>query len=149
MQYSQPVSLLSVCLWLVCCPLSSLCSRCERLLCTDSVECLKLPVRITFYYVTFTTDIPASTNFFRMGPSQSFPGDHIQIAITAGNEGGFFRAERISTGGVLSVAKPINEAHDFKLSVELRLRRHGELSTYLARVLVFVTEELPKHPLLD
>lgn len=108
-----------------------------------------MPVRITFYYLTFTTDIPVLTNIFRMGPSQSVAGDDIQIAITAGNEGGFFRAEKSPTGGVLSVAKLIKKAQDFELSLEMRLRRYGTLSTYLAKVLVFVTEELPKQSYLD
>ena len=124
----------------------SFCSRCERLLCNESVECLAMPLRITYYYLTFPTNIPVFTNVFRMGPSNTVPGDDVQIAITAGNEDGFFKTEQVPSGGVMSVAKLINKPHDFNLSLELRLRRYGTLSTYLAKVLVFVTQEEPRVP---
>lgn len=124
----------------------SLCSRCERLLCNESVECLAMPLRITYYYLTFPTNIPVFTNIFRMGPSHIMAGDDIQIAITDGNEGGFFKTEQVPTGGVMSVAKLINRPQDFELSLELRLRRYGTLSTYLAKVLVFVTQDEPRVP---
>lgn len=105
-----------------------------------------MPLRITYYYLTFPTNIPIFTNIFRMGPSHIVAGDDIQIAITSGNEGGYFKTERVPTGGVMSVAKLINKAQDFELSLELRLRRYGTLSTYLAKVLVFVTQEEPRVP---
>jgi len=127
-------------------------SRCERLLCNESVQCLTMPLRITYYYLTFPTNIPVFTNIFRMGPSHTVPGDDIQIAITAGNEGGFFMTERVPTGGVMSVAKLINKPQDFALSLELRLQRYGTVTTYLAKVLVFVTQEEPRvsyNPLLE
>lgn len=127
-------------------PPFSLCSRCERLLCNESVECLAMPLRITNYYLTFPTNIPVFTNIFRMGPSSIMVSDDIQVAITAGNEGGFFKTERVPTGGVMSVAKLINKPQDFELSLELRLRRYGTLSTYLAKVQVFVTQDEPRVP---
>lgn len=103
-----------------------------------------MPLRITYYYLTFPTNIPVSTDIFRMGPSHNVAGDDIQVAITAGNEGGFFKTARLLTGGVMSVAKVIDKPQDFDLSLELRLRRYGTLSTYLAKVLVFVTPTEPK-----
>lgn len=127
-------------------------SRCERLLCNGSVECLATPLRITYYHLTFPTNIPVHTNIFRMGPAHSVAGDDIQVAITAGNQGGFFQTEREPAGGVLSVARLIQQPQDFELWVELKLRRYGSLSTYLARVLVFVTQEEPRvaySPLLE
>lgn len=105
-----------------------------------------MPLRITYYYLTFPTNIPVFTNIFRMGPSHSVPGDDIQIVITAGNEAGFFKTEKLPSGGVMSVAKLINTPQDFDLSLELRLRRFGTTSIYLAKVLVFVTQEEPKVP---
>lgn len=105
-----------------------------------------MPLRITYYYLTFPTNIPVLTNIFRMGPSHTVPGDDIQIAITSGNEGGFFKTERIPTGGVMSVAQLIRKPQDFDLSVELRLQRYSSISTYLAKVLVFVTQEEPRVP---
>uniref|UniRef100_A0A3B4VNG8 Fibulin-1 n=1 Tax=Seriola dumerili TaxID=41447 RepID=A0A3B4VNG8_SERDU len=121
-------------------------TRCERLLCNESVECLAMPLRITYYHLTFPTNIPVFTNIFRMGPSHTVPGDDIQIAITAGNDDGFFKTDQMPTGGVMSVAKLINKAQDFDLSVELRIRRYGTISTYLAKVLVFVTQDEPRVP---
>ncbi|XP_030587201.1 fibulin-1 isoform X2 [Archocentrus centrarchus] len=115
-------------------------TRCERLLCNESVECLTMPLRITHYYLTFPTNIPVFTSIFRMGPSHAVPGDDIQIAITAGNEGGFFRTEQMPTGGVMSLAKLIDQPQDFELSLEMRLHRYGTITTYLAKVLVFVTQ---------
>ncbi|CAN9498983.1 unnamed protein product [Ophioblennius macclurei] len=121
-------------------------TRCERLLCNDSVECPTMPLRITYYYLTFPTNIPVFTDIFRMGPSHTVPGDDIQIDITSGNEGGFFRAGRMAGGGVMSVARLISQPQDFDLSVELRLRRHGSVTTHLAKVLVFVTQQEPRVP---
>lgn len=105
-----------------------------------------MPLRITYYYLTFPTNIPVFTNIFRMGPSHTVPGDDIQIAITAGNKDGFFKTEKMATGGVMSVAKLISKQQDFDLSLELRLRRYGTISTYLAKVLVFVIQEEPRVP---
>ncbi|XP_034542484.1 fibulin-1 isoform X2 [Notolabrus celidotus] len=121
-------------------------TRCERLLCNGSSDCLTMPLKITYYYLTFPTNIPVATNIFRMGPSQSALGDVLQIAIIAGNEDGFFKTGRVPTGGVMSVAKLIKEPQDFELSVELSLKRYGASSTYLAKVLVFVTQEEPRVP---
>lgn len=121
-------------------------TRCERLLCNDSVECPILPLRITYYYLTFPTNIPVFTNIFRMGPSHMVRGDDIQVALIAGNEGGFFKVERTSTGGVMSVGRLIDKPQDFQLDLELTLTRYGTVSVYLAKVLVFVTQEEPKVP---
>ncbi|XP_059916347.1 fibulin-1 isoform X2 [Gadus macrocephalus] len=121
-------------------------TRCERLLCNDSSECLATPLRITYYYLTFPTDIPVNTNVFRMGPSHPVPGDDVHIAIVAGNDGGHFRTERVATGGVMAVARPFAAAQDFEVALELRLQRYGHLSTYLARVMVFVSQEEPRVP---
>lgn len=81
-----------------------------------------------------------------MGPSNTVQGDDIQIAITAGNEEGFFKTELVGTGGVMSVAKSFKKSQDFDLSLELKLRHHSTITTYLAKVLVFVTQEEPRVP---
>lgn len=111
-----------------------------------------MPLRITYYHLTFPTNIPVYTNIFRMGPAHSMAGDNIQVTITSGNQGGFFQTDRESTGGVLSVKKVIQQPQDFELWVELKLQRYGSLSTYLAKVRVFVTQEEPRvaySPLLE
>ncbi|XP_029613916.1 fibulin-1 isoform X2 [Salmo trutta] len=120
--------------------------RCERLLCNQTSECLASPLRITYYHLTFPTNIPVPTNVFRMGPSNTVPGDHVQIAIVGGNEGSFFSAQRVPSGGVMAVVQPITEPQDFELSLEMRLLRHGTTSTYLAKVRVFVVQEHPVMP---
>ncbi|XP_029010122.1 fibulin-1 isoform X2 [Betta splendens] len=127
-------------------------TRCERLLCTESVECPALPLRITYHHLTFPTNIPVSTSIFRMGPSSTVQGDDVQILITAGNEGGFFKTEMLPAVGLMSVAKPFDKPQDFDLSLLLKLRRHGTVTTYLAKVLVFITHEesrVPYNPLLE
>ncbi|KAF7225294.1 fibulin-1 isoform X2 [Nothobranchius furzeri] len=120
-------------------------TRCERLLCNEP-ECLNIPMRITYYYLTLSTNTPASTTIFRMGPSQTMPGDDIHIAIIAGNDDGFFKTERTLTGGAMMVAKVIDKPQDFELSLELRLRRYGSVIIFLAKVLVFATQDEPRVP---
>ncbi|CAB1323414.1 unnamed protein product [Coregonus sp. 'balchen'] len=71
---------------------------------TGETECLASPLRITYYQLTFPTNIPVPTNVFRMGPSNTVSGDHVQIAIVGGNEGSFFSAQRVPSGGVMAVA---------------------------------------------
>lgn len=133
------------------CPVLSLApvspySRCERLLCNQTSECLASPLRITYYHLTFPTNIPVPTNVFRMGPSNTVPGDHVQIAIIGGNKGDFFSMQRVPSGGEMAVTRPITEPQDFELSLEMRLLRYGTTSTYLAKVRVFVVQEHPVMP---
>lgn len=121
--------------------LSSFCSRCERLPCNQTSECLALPVRITYYHLTFPTNIPVPTNIFRMGPSNTVHGDNLQMAIVDGNQEGYFATERLDNGGVIVVQKPITVPQDFEISLEMKLWRFGVPSTYLSKIRVFVTQE--------
>ncbi|KTF95074.1 hypothetical protein cypCar_00050294, partial [Cyprinus carpio] len=119
--------------------------RCERLPCNQTSECLALPVRITYYHLTFPTKIPIPTNIFRMGPSNSALGDDIEVAIVDGNQGGYFAAKRVEQGGVLVVQKPIALPQDFEISLEMKLRRFGHLSVYLFKIRLFVTPDELSH----
>ncbi|XP_028815020.1 fibulin-1 isoform X3 [Denticeps clupeoides] len=123
-------------------------TRCERLPCNEHSECLALPLRITYYHLTFPTNIPVPTNIFRMGPSNMVPGDEIDITIEEGNESGYFSAQTLPSGGVMAVQRPIDQPQDFDLSVMMKLLRYGTVSSYLAKVSVFVTEDQPRdqHP---
>ncbi|KAG9329680.1 hypothetical protein JZ751_002403, partial [Albula glossodonta] len=121
-------------------------TRCERLPCNQTSECLALPLRITFYHLTFPTNIPVPTNIFRMGPSNLVPGDEVQLTIVDGNQDRYFSSQKLSTGGVIAVQRPISEARDFLLTVEMKLIRYGTVSTYVAKISIFVTKELPGHP---
>ncbi|XP_053497769.1 fibulin-1 isoform X3 [Ictalurus furcatus] len=116
-------------------------TRCERLPCNETSECLALPVRITYYHLTFPTNIPVPTNIFRMGPSNTVLGDNLQVAIVDGNQAGYFAAQRLENGGVIVVQKPISVPQDFEILLEMKLWRFGNLSTYLSKIRVFVTEE--------
>uniref|UniRef100_A0A8C2KSH1 Fibulin 1 n=1 Tax=Cyprinus carpio TaxID=7962 RepID=A0A8C2KSH1_CYPCA len=120
-------------------------TRCERLPCNQTSECLALPVRITYYHLTFPTKIPIPTNIFRMGPSNSALGDDIEVAIVDGNQGGYFAAKRVEQGGVLVVQKPIALPQDFEISLEMKLRRFGHLSVYLFKIRLFVTPDELSH----
>ncbi|XP_048869640.1 fibulin-1-like isoform X2 [Brienomyrus brachyistius] len=115
--------------------------HCERLACDHSSECLAMPLRITHYRLTFPTHIPVPTNIFRMGPSNSVPGDDIQLDIVGGNEEGLFGVQKLASGGVIMVRRPITEARDFLLTAKMKLRRYGTVSTYVAKISVFVTHE--------
>ncbi|XP_067554474.1 fibulin-1 isoform X3 [Pseudorca crassidens] len=69
-------------------------TRCERLPCHENQECPKLPLRITYYHLSFPTNIQVPAVVFRMGPSSAVPGDSMQLAITGGNEEGFFTTQK-------------------------------------------------------
>ncbi|TSK13428.1 Fibulin-1 [Bagarius yarrelli] len=116
-------------------------TRCERLPCNETSECLALPVRITYYHLTFPTNIHVPTNIFRMGPSNTVLGDSLQVAIVDGNQAGYFATERVENGGVIIVQKPITVPQDFEILLEMKLWRFGTLSTYLSKIRVFVTEQ--------
>lgn len=81
-----------------------------------------------------------------MGPSNSLPEDYIELAIVAGNEDGYFSAQRQGYGGVISLQRTLSQPQDFLLSVEMRLRRYGAVSLYLAKIAVFVTHAQPVPP---
>ncbi|XP_063052733.1 fibulin-1 isoform X2 [Engraulis encrasicolus] len=115
-------------------------TRCERLTCNQNSECLGMPVRITHYQLTFPINIPTPTVIFRMGPSNVLPGDSVRVSIAEGNEGGFFGVESGPSGGAMLVQKPITQPNDFQLTLLMKLTRHGLLTTYMAKVRVFVTE---------
>ncbi|XP_041111208.1 fibulin-1 isoform X2 [Polyodon spathula] len=119
-------------------------ARCERLPCNQNKECQGLPMRITYYHLTFPTNMPVPTNVFRMGPSNAVPGDDILLTITGGNDGGFFTTQKVNSGGVVAMQKPITQPQDFVLTVEMTLFRHGTVNTFLAKIFVFVTAEQPE-----
>ncbi|XP_041441184.1 fibulin 1 L homeolog isoform X2 [Xenopus laevis] len=117
-------------------------TRCERLPCIDP-ECQHLPLRMTYHQLTFPTNIQAPTDIFRMGPSHSLPGDDIQLSITSGNERGYFTTKYVNPhSGLISVQQPIAEPQDILLTIQMTLVRYGTVSTFIAKLHVFVTPEL-------
>lgn len=119
------------------------CSRCERLPCHENQECPKLPLRITYYHLSFPTNIQVPAVVFRMGPSNAVPGDSMQLAITSGNEEGFFTTRKVSHhSGVVALTKPVPEPRDLLLTVKMDLHRHGTVSSFVAKLFIFVSAEL-------
>ncbi|XP_004700279.2 fibulin-1 isoform X2 [Echinops telfairi] len=118
-------------------------TRCERLPCPETQECPKLPLRITYYHLSFPTNIQVPAVVFRMGPSSSVPGDSMQLAITSGNEEGFFTTQKVNHhSGVVALTKPVPEPRDLLLTIKMDLSRHGTVSSFVAKLFIFVSAEL-------
>ncbi|XP_019817521.2 fibulin-1 isoform X2 [Bos indicus] len=118
-------------------------ARCERLPCHENQECPKLPLRITHYHLSFPTNIQVPAVVFRMGPSNVVPGDSMQLAITGGNEEGFFTTQKVNHHrGVVALTKPVPEPRDMLLTVRMDLSRHGTVSSFVAKLYIFVSAEL-------
>uniref|UniRef100_A0A671EWV9 Fibulin-1 n=1 Tax=Rhinolophus ferrumequinum TaxID=59479 RepID=A0A671EWV9_RHIFE len=118
-------------------------TRCERLPCHENQECHKLPLRITYYHLSFPTNIQVPAVVFRMGPSSAVPGDSMQLAITSGNEEGFFSTRKVNHhSGVVALTKPVPEPRDLLLTIKMDLYRHGTVSSFVAKLFIFVSAEL-------
>ncbi|KAG7496648.1 fibulin-1-like isoform X2 [Solea senegalensis] len=120
--------------------------RCERVTCEfarDPASCRSLPLRISFYNISFPTDTPVPADIFRMGPANSIQGDEMLFNVTSGDEEGFFVVQRQIHGGVITLRRVLSEPRDFLLTVEMRLIRYGTAHLYMAKIAVFVTHEQP------
>lgn len=127
----------------------SLFSRCERVTCEftqDPASCFLLPLRISFYNITIPTNTPVPTDVFRMGPSNSVPGDQMLLNIVSGDEEGYFIVQQQAHGGIISLRHALSKPQDFFLTVEMRLIRYGTAHLYMAKIAVFVTHEHPIRP---
>lgn len=122
------------------------CSRCERVTCEftrDPASCFMLPQRMSFYNTTFPTNTPVPADVFRMGPSNSVPGDKMLLNIVSGDEEGYFSVQQHAYGGVISLSRDLSNPRDFFLTVEMRLIRYGTSHLYMAKIAVFITHWLP------
>ncbi|XP_035807296.2 fibulin-1-like isoform X2 [Amphiprion ocellaris] len=118
--------------------------RCERVTCEltrDPASCFLLPLRISFYNFSFPTNTPVPADVFRMGPSNSVPGDQMRLDIVSGDEDGYFTVQQQAHGGVVSLRRVLTEPRDFFLTLEMRLIRYGTTHLYTAKIAVFVTHE--------
>ncbi|XP_019134465.1 fibulin-1 isoform X2 [Larimichthys crocea] len=123
--------------------------RCERVTCEftrDPASCFLLPLRISFYNISFPTNTPIPANVFRMGPSNSVPGDKMLLNIVSGDEDGYFVVQQQAHGGEISLHRALTQPRDFFLTVEMRLIRYGKAHLYMAKIAVFVTHELSIQP---
>ncbi|XP_069501343.1 fibulin-2-like isoform X2 [Ambystoma mexicanum] len=115
-------------------------TRCERLTCGDFRECQTEPQRISYYRLTFPSNIHVPANIFRISPSPVVAGDAAILTIPRGNEEGYFSTRRVNshTGYVFLQFSP-QEPKDFLLDVEMSLIRQGMSTKFLAKLYVFIT----------
>ncbi|XP_051270886.1 fibulin-2 [Dicentrarchus labrax] len=116
-------------------------TRCERTSCpSNSVDCQNSPVRITYYQLSFQTNIIIPAQIFRIGPSPAYSGDHIVIGIIKGNEEGYFSTRKLNSfTGAVYLKRQVREPKDFLIDVEMKLLRQGTFTSFLARIYVFIT----------
>ncbi|XP_044306777.1 fibulin-1 isoform X2 [Varanus komodoensis] len=118
-------------------------TRCERLACHENKECQRLPLRISSYHLSFPTNIQVPIDIFRMGPTSSVAGDKIQLSIISGNEEGIFAIKMVNShSGVVSMRKLSPEPRDHLLTIQMQLFRHETVSTFIAKLFVFVSAQL-------
>ncbi|XP_041945780.1 fibulin-2 isoform X2 [Alosa sapidissima] len=115
-------------------------TRCERVSCLNVQDCQSSPLRITYYQLSFQTNIVIPAQIFRIGPSPAYAGDSIMIGITRGNEEGYFSTRRLNSfTGAVYLQRQVPEPRDFLVDVEMKLLRQGTFTTFLARIYVFIT----------
>ncbi|XP_062320284.1 fibulin-2 isoform X1 [Osmerus eperlanus] len=115
-------------------------TRCERTSCPGSLDCQSSPLRITYYQLSFQTNIIIPAQIFRIGPSPTYSGDHIVISITRGNEEGYFSTRKLNSfTGAVYLQRQVREPKDFLVDVEMKLLRQGTFTSFLARIYVFIT----------
>lgn len=81
-----------------------------------------------------------------MGPSSSVPGDKLLLTVVSGNEEGYFGVKHQAYGGDVFLRRALFQPRDFSLTVELRLTRYGNTHLYVAKIALFVTNELSIRP---
>ncbi|XP_078065793.1 fibulin-2 isoform X2 [Mustelus asterias] len=114
--------------------------RCERMMCPNYMDCQNIPVRITFYQLTFPTNVKVPSTIFRIAPSPVYVGDSIILTITKGNAENFFSTRKVNAyTGIVYVQRQFTESKDFVLDVEMKLWRQGMFTSFLAKIHVFVS----------
>uniref|UniRef100_A0A8C7T1G8 Fibulin 2 n=1 Tax=Oncorhynchus mykiss TaxID=8022 RepID=A0A8C7T1G8_ONCMY len=115
-------------------------TRCERLSCPNFLDCQNSPLRITYYHLSFQTNIVIPAQIFRIGPSPAYSGDNVIISITQGNEDNYFSTRKLNAyTGAVYLHRQVHEPRDFLIDVEMKLWRQGTFTTFLARLYVFIT----------
>ncbi|GAA6087084.1 fibulin-2-like, partial [Tachysurus ichikawai] len=113
---------------------------CERISCSNHLECQNSPVRITYYQLSFLTNIIVPALIFRMGPSPAYSSDNVIISISSGNEEGYFSPRKLNAyTGAIYLQRQLPQPQDFLLDVEMKLWRQSTFTTFLARIYIFIT----------
>uniref|UniRef100_A0A3Q3LPH2 Fibulin 2 n=1 Tax=Labrus bergylta TaxID=56723 RepID=A0A3Q3LPH2_9LABR len=116
-------------------------TRCERTSCpANSLDCQNSPVRITYYQLSFQTNIIIPAQIFRIGPSPAYTGDRITISIIKGNEESYFSTRKLNSfTGAVYLQRQVRKPKDFLIDVEMKLLRQGSFTSFLTRIYVFIT----------
>ncbi|XP_019951696.2 fibulin-2-like isoform X1 [Paralichthys olivaceus] len=115
-------------------------TRCERISCPNYLDCQNSPLRITYYHISFQSNIIIPAQIFRIGPSPAYSGDNVIVTITQGNEENYFSTRKLNTyTGAVYLHRQVEGPRDFLLNVEMKLWRQGTFTTFQARIYVFIT----------
>ncbi|XP_056129911.1 fibulin-2-like isoform X2 [Lampris incognitus] len=115
-------------------------TRCERISCPNYLDCQNTPLRITYYYLSFQSNIVIPAQIFRIGPSPAYSGDNVIVSITKGNEENYFSTRKLNAyTGAVYLHRQVRETRDFLIDVEMKLWRQGAFTTFLAKIYVFIT----------
>lgn len=115
-------------------------TRCERMSCPNYLDCQTTPLRITYYYLSFQSNIVIPAQIFRIGPSPAYSGDNVIVSITQGNEENYFSTRKLNTyTGAVYLHRQVEGPRDFFITVEMKLWRQGTFTTFQAKIYVFIT----------
>ncbi|XP_023285335.1 fibulin-2-like [Seriola lalandi dorsalis] len=115
-------------------------TRCERISCPNYLECQNSPLRITYYYLSFQSNIVIPAQIFRIGPSPAYSGDNVIVSITQGNEENYFSTRKLNAyTGAVYLHRQVEGPRDFLINVEMKLWRQGTFTTFQAKIYVFIT----------
>ncbi|KAM9856236.1 fibulin-2-like isoform 2-T2 [Aulostomus maculatus] len=115
-------------------------TRCERISCPNYLECQNSPLRITYYYLSFQSNIVIPAQIFRIGPSPAYSGDNVIVSITEGNEENYFSTRKLNAyTGAVYLHRQVDGPRDFLINVEMKLWRQGTFTTFQAKIYVFIT----------
>uniref|UniRef100_A0AAV2M0K3 Fibulin 2 n=1 Tax=Knipowitschia caucasica TaxID=637954 RepID=A0AAV2M0K3_KNICA len=118
-------------------------TRCERMSCPNFLDCQSSPLRITYYYLSFQSNILIPAQIFRIGPSPAYSGDNVIVSITQGNDDNYFSTRKLNTyTGAVYLHRQLEGPRDFLVTVEMKLWRQGTFTTFQARIYVFITGTL-------
>uniref|UniRef100_A0A3Q1AR84 Fibulin 2 n=1 Tax=Amphiprion ocellaris TaxID=80972 RepID=A0A3Q1AR84_AMPOC len=120
-------------------------TRCERISCPNYLECQNSPLRITYYYLSFQSNIVIPAQIFRIGPSPAYSGDNVIVSITRGNEENYFSTRKLNAyTGAVYLHRQVQGPRDFLIDVEMKLWRQGTFTTFQAKIYVFITLFTPR-----
>ncbi|KAM7404953.1 hypothetical protein PAMP_012252 [Pampus punctatissimus] len=115
-------------------------TRCDRISCPNYLECQNSPQRITYYYLSFQSNIVIPAQIFRIGPSPAYSGDNVIVTITQGNEENYFSTRKLNAyTGAVYLHRQVAGPRNFLINVEMKLWRKGTFTTFQARIYVFIT----------